>query len=194
MMVLRKKTGWEGLADNPESFFTNILGMSLPRDKRMILLDIVHRSELRVGLVWDPKDDTAIDDAAFAVGLCLWRAATQHRPTIIWCGRRSVASAWIDHCVHVLTKASQEFRNDYKLIRETSKLGQWGILMPNGAWALRYDGAFVEDAISAAESFGNRVDILIGDFYWVDNTDLDAAYDLADEHDAVTTLLIQSGS
>ena len=194
-MVLRKKTGWEGLAETPELFFKNILGIDLPRDKRMILSDVVNRREMRVGLVWDPKDQDAMDDASFAVGLCLWRAATQHRPTVIWCGRRSVASAWIDHCIYVLSKASAEFRNDYKLIRETAKeSGPWGIIMPNGAWALRYDGAFAEDGVRAAESFGNRVDILIGDFYWVDTVDLDAALDLAEENDAVTTLLIQRGT
>jgi hypothetical protein len=192
MMVLRKKTGWEGLSNDPVMFFEDILNINLTRRQRMILADILHERELRVGMVWDATGEDAVDDAAFLCGVALWRAATLHIPTVLWGGRRSVAVAWMDHMIATLAASSCEFRTDFQSAR-SSRSSRWGIVMPNGAWALRFDGCFAEDARNACDELGDRADILLGDFAWTDTDSVEAAMDYADRNEAVAMLLISHG-
>lgn len=190
MMVQRKNTGWEGLRDSPELFFTKILNIMLTSAQLDTLKAVSHGDNLRVGLVCDLDTKPIIDEARFAVGVALWRAATWHRPTIIWTGRRRVAGAWIGLMLDVLTKASPEFRTDFLARRPADTSLPWGVLMPTGCWALRYAGAFTEDAIQTANALGNRADVLLGDFDWVDELAVKAALEYANEFDALVTLVI----
>lgn len=190
-MVMRKKTGWEGMKDDPVLFFDEILRLRTTREQRLMLLDIVSGDELRVGIVWDAVEDK-LDAAAFVAGLMLWRAATCHTPTVLWGGRRSVAVAWLDHTFMVLQGSCQEFRSDFTIYKGKRDKA-WGLKLPNGAWAVRFDGCFASDARNACDEMGDMADVLIHDFAWTDGDSINEALEYSDDNEAVASLLISHG-
>jgi hypothetical protein len=192
MMVCRKNTGWEHLKDSPVRFFEEILQLQLTEMHKAWIDAIGDDRRDRIGLVWDPNSVGVADEATIAVGLALWAASCRHRPTLLWGGRRSVANAWLDHAVVILTNAKPEFRHGYRLVRDDSDKPM-GIQMPNGAWTLRFDGALASDPIEAAEALGNKANVLIGDFSWVDRDSLEDALDYAEEHAALVTIVVGHG-
>lgn len=195
MMVLRRRTGWEHLANDPVRFFEEVLQLQLSNMQVAQLNAIADGRRTRLGLVWTGELGPHADEATLAVGVALWRAAACHRPTVLWGGRRSIASAWMDHTILIIQASRADFRHDFRMRRGPEPEDTWGLLLPTGAWAIRYDGALPGDARAAAQALGNRVDVLIGDFNWVDGEELTAAFEFADQHDALATLVVgQDGS
>lgn len=188
-MVMRRKTGWEHLRDEPVAFFENVLLMQLTNMQKAQLNAIADGRRDRLGLVWNPDDEPTIDEAAMAVGVAMWRAACWHRPTVLWGGRPTIASAWLVHAVMILTASRPEFRSDFRLVREGDKR-PWGLVMPNGCWVIRYDGPLAEDCLDAAHKLGNRADVLMGDVDWMDRTTIQDALDYADREEALVTLVM----
>jgi hypothetical protein len=193
MMVQRKDTGWEGLRDSPEMFFEKVLNLQPTPDQGRLLAAIAAGNVPRLGLVCDIHGMQPLDEARFAVAVSLWRAATMHRPTMIWTGRRRVAGAWISLAIDVLEKATSEFRTDFLVRRPEDRALPWGVVMPTGCWALRYAGPFLDDNLLTADALGNRADILFGDFEWTDSDSVGAALEYADHFDALVTLVVPAG-
>lgn len=190
MMVLRRKSGWEYLCDDPVRFFSEVLQLQLEPHHKAMLAAIGDGRRSKLGMVFHKNKEHTADEATIAVGLAFWAAACRHRPTLIWGGRRTTASAWMDHAVMVLQAARAEFRFDFKLIRPSDWENPWGILMPNGSWALRYDGPLPADQIQATRNLGCRANILIGDFKWVDRESMSDAVRYTEVHDALLTVVI----
>lgn len=195
-MVLRKKTGWEHYANHLVEFIGEVLLLQInPRHLRL-LESIADGTTSHIGLVWNHhavhEDDIvgAADEAALAVAIALWNAACWARPTLLWTGRRSVAAAWIDHAIIILSNAVGAFKHDFKLMKDPMCIKPWGLLMPNGAWALRFDGVHRENPLLAAQSLGNKVDVLIGDFEWTDRAALDDAIDYVNANEAMMTVVV----
>lgn len=191
MMVQRKATGWEHLAENPVDFFKYVLLLQISDQHAAYINAIADGRRDRLGLVWQPTSgDYEADEASIACGLVLWAAACLHRPTLLWGGRRSVARAWVDHTATLLAHATPEFRNGYTLLADDAKpIG----LMSNGSWVLRFDGCLRGDPIDAVHAMGYKANVLIGDFAWTDREDLDDALDYADGHNALAILMVGHG-
>lgn len=189
MRVFNRRTGWEHLKDNPVAFFEQVLKLRLPEYHKRVVNDVAMGRRSRLGLVWRPEQPV-IDVCTLALGVALWRAATQNRTALIWGGRRTQAYLWMDHCVSILAAADYSFRRDYALHRDTEDWSKpWGITTSNGAWALRYDGAMRADAVKAAHILDNHVDVFVADFDWMDSIQMQDAMRFSDMNDCLMTLV-----
>lgn len=193
MTVRHRQTGYELYAKLPEEFFSAILLLPLTEKRRRVLRAIASGHQTRLGLTWaDTEDSDEIDVATFAAGVALWRAAACGRTTILWGGRRSIAWEWIMLAAEVVSKAQPEFRSDFRVEMMTGRGREptppWRLQMPNGAAALRYDGALPEDISRGVDEHGGRADVLIGDFGWASSEHIAEALRVV-ECDALVSLV-----
>lgn len=186
MMVMRRKTGWEHLKDNPIVFFEEVLMLDVSIAQRNILRGVAAGVTPRVGLIWGQED--VLDEASFLCGMMLWRAAACRRPTLLIGGRRSMAGSWIAHAGALLAASRADFRSDVQV--RTDPHGARGLLMVNGTWAIRYDGPFLEDTLEAVRMLGGEVDVMLGDFTWTDKVTIHAAVRLAEGARGVCSMAI----
>lgn len=198
MMVRRRRTGWEHLDKDPALFFEKVLLLKLTDAQVRTLEAIADGDHTRLGLVWDhfntPEEvdglpNLTINEPTLACGMVLWRAAACHRPTLLWGGRRITAEQWAQHTATILGGARPELRNGARLVTGTTER-PGGLLLANGAWAMRYDGPYHEDALAAAESLGYCADVLIGDFQWVGQESCAAAGNYVKEHGGLLTVVV----
>jgi len=190
-MVQRKLTGWEHLAGDPVTFFERVLLLQVSNEHKAWMRAVADGRRDRMGLVWNPSSGFEADEASIACGMAFWAAACQHRPTVIWGGRRSVARAWIDHAAAILSNSTGEFRNGHRLSVQDDK--PIGLMLPNGGWVLRFDGAMRDDPMAAVHALGHRANVLIGDFSWTDRETVQHALDYAHGYSALTLPIIVHG-
>lgn len=190
MMVIRRRTGWEQYANRPVQFFEEVLQYQITSYHKAWLNAIADGRRTKLGLLWNTESTGFMDEATLACGICLWRAMTQHKATILWGGRRSIANAWLDHLVLILQASRPDFRHDFRLIRESSMHGLCGLLTPSGTWVLRYDGGLPGDAQRGLHAVGSCADVLIGDFSWVDKSEVKLAINYTNETKSLLTVVI----